>query len=333
MVLQSSWASLRIKDQTFFAPNSRNQFALGRSKKSDIILGEKYISNKHFQLIRNDDEVLLEDLSKNGTRVNGVLVGTGKSVIVASGDTITVGTKSKGLQYEFTQAPKGSMKRKRTEEEENSGKRAKSACGRCTGVGSDGFVCEKGQDHMFCVNCNTSFPNRGLPEQRCQFCQSPFCSIYLGACRRHMIREFMLLKDYKALAIGTDFFKSNRFEQSVIDNYLKSNNISTQQVILECLDRIESNTLKIFFNGVVAITSNAQDPGFKPVSRQSYSCARCASILFEEFCFQYRLNLDEDKLPANVKGRPNCWYGRGCRTQTHNQAHAAKLNHMCEATR
>ncbi|KAJ3904684.1 hypothetical protein F5879DRAFT_954081 [Lentinula edodes] len=29
----------------------------------------------------------------------------------------------------------------------------------------------------------------------------------------------------------------------------------------------------------------------------------------------------------------NCWYGYNCRTQTHNLAHAQKLNHLCEQTR
>jgi len=34
----------------------------------------------------------------------------------------------------------------------------------------------------------------------------------------------------------------------------------------------------------------------------------------------------------NIRNRPDCWYGRKCRTQTNKQDHARNYNHICEQT-
>ncbi|KAF9972825.1 hypothetical protein BGZ73_003992 [Actinomortierella ambigua] len=48
--------------------------------------------------------------------------------------------------------------------------------------------------------------------------------------------------------------------------------------------------------------------------------------------YQWRKNIDPARLPPRVVSRPNCWYGRACRTQYNfqNPGHAQRLNHVCE---
>ncbi|KAF9586383.1 hypothetical protein BGW38_005967 [Lunasporangiospora selenospora] len=49
--------------------------------------------------------------------------------------------------------------------------------------------------------------------------------------------------------------------------------------------------------------------------------------------YQWRVSLDPTSLVAIVPNRADCWWGRECRTQFNNAAHAARLNHICDKTR
>lgn len=69
------------------------------------------------------------------------------------------------------------------------------------------------------------------------------------------------------------------------------------------------------------------------ITPTSITCRYCAEHIFSELCYLYREELQVDVLPAAVTGRPDCWYGRECRTQSHNRSHAVRLNHICPQTR
>ncbi|GAW01124.1 hypothetical protein LENED_002703 [Lentinula edodes] len=64
-------------------------------------------------------------------------------------------------------------------------------------------------------------------------------------------------------------------------------------------------------------------------------CTRChRSFDFELFTRSKNLWVWLRQVKANSAPlAENCWYGYNCRTQTHNLAHAQKLNHLCEQTR
>jgi len=47
-----------------------------------------------------------------------------------------------------------------------------------------------------------------------------------------------------------------------------------------------------------------------------------------DLIFKYRLSV-QNSMPAQVKSRPDCWYGKECYTQGHNSHHAQKYNHAC----
>ncbi|KAF9329156.1 hypothetical protein BG006_007779 [Podila minutissima] len=73
----------------------------------------------------------------------------------------------------------------------------------------------------------------------------------------------------------------------------------------------------------------------RTVTSSDNMCHHCSIKFFNNGpLYQWRKNLDPAQLPANVTARESCWYGRECRTQHNlaNQAHATRLNHICEKT-
>ncbi|KAJ3033074.1 hypothetical protein HDV00_006806 [Rhizophlyctis rosea] len=78
-----------------------------------------------------------------------------------------------------------------------------------------------------------------------------------------------------------------------------------------------------------APNNNAATPAFDGnVSQDDAACYGCASKIFDELCYLYRRKIPRDNLPARGKNRSDCWWGRNCRTQTHNNDHAQRLNHV-----
>lgn len=98
-------------DQTEYVLECTKQYMVGRSRRCDIRIGHKaptpYISSQHFKVYhtirwptlqvnhspslpieRPSLEARLEDLSQNGTYVNGKQVERGKNVVLAHGDKI-----------------------------------------------------------------------------------------------------------------------------------------------------------------------------------------------------------------------------------------------------
>eukprot|EP01006_Ploeotia_vitrea_P022831 TRINITY_DN55253_c0_g1_i1.p1 TRINITY_DN55253_c0_g1~~TRINITY_DN55253_c0_g1_i1.p1 ORF type:complete len:717 (-),score=79.01 TRINITY_DN55253_c0_g1_i1:79-2229(-) len=62
-------------------------------------------------------------------------------------------------------------------------------------------------------------------------------------------------------------------------------------------------------------------------------CARCAHRVYIELLPKYRMSLDPSKLPPAVIARPDCWYGKNCRTQFHKPHHAKQFNHICSQSK
>lgn len=76
--------------------NIYGEALVGRSKECDIIISEKFISQKHLIIWFEDDEWYLEDLgSRNGTYVNGQRIR--QQVILDAEDQISIG----GLKFVF----------------------------------------------------------------------------------------------------------------------------------------------------------------------------------------------------------------------------------------
>ncbi len=64
---------------------------IGRGKKCDIVIGDKYLSVKNTRIFKNSGKFFLEDLgSTNGTYLNGKKLGD-KAVELLDGDKISLG--------------------------------------------------------------------------------------------------------------------------------------------------------------------------------------------------------------------------------------------------
>ena len=61
-------------------------------------------------------------------------------------------------------------------------------------------------------------------------------------------------------------------------------------------------------------------------------CRNCMTPIWIDLIFKYRVSI-QNLLPEGIKRRPNCWWGKECRTQTHNPAHSKHYNHICEQSR
>ena len=65
--------------------------SIGRAKNSNIVIDQSYVSQEHVLLIERNSQWWLEDLgSRNGTLLNGVILG--ETTVVSSGDGITIGS-------------------------------------------------------------------------------------------------------------------------------------------------------------------------------------------------------------------------------------------------
>jgi len=63
---------------------------------------------------------------------------------------------------------------------------------------------------------------------------------------------------------------------------------------------------------------------------ESTICSPCVeSLTHQRFTRWWVYYQEKNRI---VDNREKCWYGYTCRTQIHNQSHAAKLNHACNVT-
>ena len=97
--------------------------------------------------------------------------------------------------------------------------------------------------------------------------------------------------------------------------------LATSLVRSRCIVHIRA----FFSSWILPVTTH---PGLSP---DSPVCGPlCASQVVPELAFQYRQSIPNSKLPPEVTRRTDCYWGKNCKTQNHNLAHAKKLNHICE---
>lgn len=78
--------------QTFDIKRIGSRVALGRKEGSDIIINEPVVSGTHCYItVTSNHGAYIEDVSTNGTYVNGVKIGKGSHLDVHDGDMLTLG--------------------------------------------------------------------------------------------------------------------------------------------------------------------------------------------------------------------------------------------------
>ncbi|KAI9342792.1 hypothetical protein DFJ73DRAFT_842391 [Zopfochytrium polystomum] len=192
-------------------------------------------------------------------------------------------------------------------------------------------ACTAATIHIRCVDCMRLMPEMHQDNQKCAFCLTPHCNNYWPTGCASRLNNFRQLRDFQFFTIPAFAFSSNAFEQGVLNNHLRAKGLNLASVLSDVLAKVAAGTLEVRATNV----SVSSEPGAAGVlvSGDAHCCIQCATKIFAEFCYLYRRAIDPTDLPDNVKNREDCWYGRQCRTQSHNPRHAQTRNHVCDATR
>ncbi|XP_006874135.1 PREDICTED: E3 ubiquitin-protein ligase CHFR isoform X2 [Chrysochloris asiatica] len=188
------------------------------------------------------------------------------------------------------------------------------------------YVCPAQGSHVVCTCCFQPMPDRRaereqnpqVPPQQCTACLQPFCHLYWGCARAGC---FGCLAPLCELNLGDKCLDSvlnnNNYESDILKNYLAARAFTWKNLLAESLVALQRG---VFLLSDYRITGN------------TVLCYCCGLRSFRELAYQYRQNIPASELPVAVTSRPDCYWGRNCRTQV-KAHHAMKFNHICEQTR
>ncbi|KAB1279278.1 E3 ubiquitin-protein ligase CHFR [Camelus dromedarius] len=146
----------------------------------------------------------------------------------------------------------------------------------------------------------------------------PFCHLYWGCARTDCLG---CLAPFCELNLGDrcldGVLSNNNYESDILKNYLVTRGLTWKNVLTESLVALQRG---VYLLSDYRVTGN------------TVLCYCCGLRSFRELSYQYRQNIPASELPVAVTSRPDCYWGRNCRTQV-KAHHAMKFNHICEQTR
>lgn len=188
------------------------------------------------------------------------------------------------------------------------------------------YCCPPQGCHLICTCCLQPMPDRRAElnnqqqviAQQCMLCQRAFCHMYWG-CQRigchGCLAPFSELNLTEKCLDGV--LNSNNYESEVLQNYLSVKGKTWKDLLQESLQGLQQGKY---------LLTDAR------ISANTIVCFCCGLRAFKELAYKYRQNIPLSELPASVTSRPDCYWGRNCRTQV-KAHHAVKFNHICEQTR
>ncbi|KAM9194946.1 E3 ubiquitin-protein ligase CHFR isoform 4-T5 [Dugong dugon] len=188
------------------------------------------------------------------------------------------------------------------------------------------YVCPAQGSHAVCTCCFQPMPDRRaereqdprVAPQQCAVCLQPFCHLYWGCTRPGC---FGCLAPLCELNLGDKcldgVLNNNNYESDILKNYLAARGLTWKNLLTDSLVALQRGA---FLLSDYRITGN------------TVLCYCCGLRSFRELAYQYRQNIPASELPVAVTSRPDCYWGRNCRTQV-KAHHAMKFNHICEQTR
>ncbi|XP_070485523.1 E3 ubiquitin-protein ligase CHFR isoform X1 [Equus przewalskii] len=188
------------------------------------------------------------------------------------------------------------------------------------------YVCTLQGSHAICTCCFQPMPDRRaereqdprIAPQQCAVCLQPFCHLYWGCARTGCLG---CLAPFCELNLGDrcldGVLSNNNYESDILKNYLATRGLTWKNVLAESLVALQRG---LFLLSDYRVTGN------------TVLCYCCGLRSFRELTYQYRQNIPPSELPVAVTSRPDCYWGRNCRTQV-KAHHAMKFNHICEQTR
>ncbi|EDV22482.1 uncharacterized protein TRIADDRAFT_28805 [Trichoplax adhaerens] len=189
---------------------------------------------------------------------------------------------------------------------------------------TSGFTCNLNTIHISCQCCFELLPDRRSepisdrrPPVQCEHCSGVYCNMYWrcnGASCVGCLSRFKD-KEFKEEWLR-ELISGNVYETDILMNYLNDNHLTISDMTKTICSRLASNEYS---------TTN--------FSIEQALCHRCSISALRPLAYCYRNDIPNTELPAEVTRRPNCWYGKECRTQKNSLAHARNYNHICENRR
>ncbi|CAE6478406.1 unnamed protein product [Rhizoctonia solani] len=193
------------------------------------------------------------------------------------------------------------------------------------------------EEHVACLRCASYLPRNwpGRAQSICKGCGDATCEAFdqIG-CPQVMWNSFLTpfnevgntldpgILWERVSGMYPHFFRNLTERQRFLDR-LAANNITPSSVTQELLREAGHGDADYFCS--VCIGSTVQN-GFAESWRRKIENGEVplpgTHSLFLPLATSAHL--------AQVPNLSNCWYGRDCRTQSHNVAHATRLNHDCD---
>lgn len=188
------------------------------------------------------------------------------------------------------------------------------------------YRCPPYASHLYCACCFQPMPDRlsesntpnSQVNQQCTICQRHFCSMYWVCTRidcHGCLAKFCDLNLTDKCLDGV--LNNNNYESEILQNYLSAQGKTWRDMLQETLQGLQ--------HGLYSVS----DPR---ISANTVLCQGCGLRTFKELAYKYRVNIPAHDLPSSVTSRPDCYWGRNCRTQV-KAHHARNFNHICEQTR
>uniref|UniRef100_A0A672V080 E3 ubiquitin-protein ligase CHFR n=1 Tax=Strigops habroptila TaxID=2489341 RepID=A0A672V080_STRHB len=177
------------------------------------------------------------------------------------------------------------------------------------------YVCPAQGSHVICTCCFQPMPDRRaereqnphVAPQQCTVCLQPFCHLYWGCTR---MACFGCLAPFCEINLGDKcldgVLNNNHYESDILKDYLASRGLTWKNMLNESLLALQRG---VFMLSDYRINGN------------TVLCYCCGLRSFRELAYQYRQNIPVAELPVTVTSRPDCYWGRNCRTQV--KAHHA----------
>ncbi|KAF6277722.1 checkpoint with forkhead and ring finger domains [Rhinolophus ferrumequinum] len=198
------------------------------------------------------------------------------------------------------------------------------------------YVCSLQGSHVTCTCCFQPMPDRRaereqdpcIAPQQCAVCLQPFCHLYWGCTRTGCLG---CLAPFCELNLGDrcldGVLSNNNYESDILKNYLAARGLTWKNMLTESLGALQRGVFLL--SGLANMKEANSD---YRVTGNTVLCYCCGLRSFRELTYQYRQNIPASELPVAVTSRPDCYWGRNCRTQV-KAHHAMKFNHICEQTR
>ncbi|XP_021355138.1 E3 ubiquitin-protein ligase CHFR-like, partial [Mizuhopecten yessoensis] len=155
-----------------------------------------------------------------------------------------------------------------------------------------------------------------------KLCYRAFCHAYWG-CKK--IDCNGCIGKFKDINFGKkclpNLILDNHHESDIFKNYLEKSNLSVKYVLDQCLAKVDTGEFTF------------RDPTAVPINGDTPLCYPCALRKFKDLAYLFRFSIPKANLPGEVTARPDCHWGKNCRTQRHNINHAQRFNHVCDQTR